>query len=128
VAVSFENRKRLLRLHGIAEELLASARAAKDDQAAKAVAAQLDVLAGEIRDVLTRSDGELAEEFERVVIDAVKQLPAADVRAAVLVGWLKAGLAAESIDAQRSENAPPRKHSIGFRIRSPITREIQPPQ
>src|SRR5687767_12150549 len=123
MAVSFDDRKRLLRLHGIADELLASARSANDEKAAGAVAAQLDVLAGEIHEVLTRSDKELAEEFDRVVIDAVKDLPEADVRAAVIAGWLKAGLAAEAADAQRSAQAAPTKHSIGFRIRSPITRE-----
>jgi hypothetical protein len=121
--ISFEARKRLLRLHGIADELLSSARVAKEQQALDAVAAELDVLAAQVHEVLETADAELAAEFQQVVVEPIGNVPEADVRAAVLAGWLKAGLAAEAIDAQRQEQAPPRKHSIGFRIRSVLTRD-----
>ena len=121
--ITFDDRKRLLRLHGIADELLSSARVAKEQQALDAVSAELDVLAAQVHEVLETADAELASEFQQVVVQPIRNVPEADVRAAVLAGWLKAGLAAEAIDAQRQEQALPRKHSIGFRIRSALTRD-----
>ena len=62
--------------------------------------------------------------FSLLVVAVGTDSPPSDVRAAVLVGWLKAGLAAETMEAQRPE-PPRRKQTIGFKIRSPITRETE---
>jgi hypothetical protein len=123
--VSWDDRKRLLRLHGIADELLASARAAQDPEAGNAIGRQLDALTSEVHEVLAANDEALADEFTRVVMADTAVSSPAPLRAAMLVGWLKAGLAAEAM------GAPPepakRKQTIGFKIRSPITREHESP-
>jgi hypothetical protein len=122
--ISWEDRKRLLRLHGVADELLASARTPHDSNASAALEAQLDAISNEILAVLAQNDEDLADEFSRLVMAVGTDSPPSDVRAAVLVGWLKAGLAAETMEAQRPE-PPRRKQTIGFKIRSPITRETE---
>lgn len=123
--VSWEDRKRLGRLHGIADELLASARSTPDRAAADAIGSQLDALMSEIQTVLATNDEGLADEFTRVVMTEAATSPA-ELRAAMLVGWLRAGLATEAMEAQREP--PKRKQTIGFKIRSPITRELESPK
>lgn len=123
--VSWDDRKRLGRLHGIADELLASARATPDPTSEEAIGSELDALMNETRAVLANNDEALAVEFARVVMGETASSSPAELRAAMLVGWLKAELAAEAMEAQREP--PRRKQTIGFKIRSPITREHESP-
>ena len=135
MALEWDDRKRLLRMHGIADELLTSARAGTGAGNAKgAFDRQLDTVAQEVHMLLLDTDGPAADEFERVVLQGGGDEPPPEVRAAALVGWLKAGLAGEALEAQqqaeetqRSAQKPVgRKQSIGFKIRSPVTREKAP--
>jgi hypothetical protein len=135
MALEWDDRKRLLRMHGIADELLTSARAGAGAAPARAALDhQLDTVAQEVHMVLLDTDGPAADEFERVVLQGAGDDSAPEVRAAALVGWLKAGLAGETMEAQqqteekqRSTQKPVgRKQSIGFKIRSPVTREKAP--
>jgi len=134
MALEWDDRKRLLRMHGIADELLTSARAGAGATPARAAFdQQLDTVAQEVHLMLLDTDGPAADEFERVVLQGAGDDSAPEVRAAALVGWLKAGLAGETMEAQqeaekqRSAQKPVgRKQSIGFKIRSPVTREKVP--
>jgi hypothetical protein len=135
VALEWDDRKRLLRMHGIADELLTSARGGSGTGAARgAFDRQLDTVAQEVHLLLLDTDGPAADEFERVVLQGAGDESPPEVRAAALVGWLKAGLAGETMEAQRqseetqrsAQKPVGRKQSIGFKIRSPVTREKVP--
>jgi hypothetical protein len=122
----WDDRKSVFRLTGIAEELLVSSRTAGDPASLEAVGRQLAPLSREIHALLAANDGALADEFERVVVRPEDALPV-DVRAAMLVGWLRASNAVEAADEERrakeemsAAHAAPRKRTIGFRLRSVI--------
>lgn len=121
---------RLLRVGGVAEELLAHARAAGGTEIEAAFADLVGALADEVQAVVGESDPLIAEEFERIVVGR-GDVPA-DLRAAALVGWLNAELAAESLTEQRtgsdSAEHPRRKQTVGFKFRSPVTREPAAPE
>ena len=121
---------RLLRVGGVAEELLAHARAGHATELEGAFADLVGALADEVQAVVSESDPFVAEEFERVVVGS-GDAPA-ELRAAALVGWLNAELAAESLTEQRagSDSAEHlrRKQTIGFKFRSPVTREHTAPE
>jgi hypothetical protein len=115
---------RLSRLGGVAEELLAHARAGVVPEREEAFADRVSAVVDEVEAVVSESDPLLADELERVVVGA-GGVPA-DLRAAALVGWLRAELAVEALIAQRNETPSDRsrrKQTIGFRFRSPVTRE-----
>ena len=121
---------RLLRVGGVAEELLAHARAGRATEIEGAFADLVAALADEVQAVVGESDTLIAEEFERVVVGS-GDAPA-ELRAAALVGWLNAELAAESLTEQRagsdSAEHPRRRQTIGFKFRSPVTREQVAPE
>jgi hypothetical protein len=123
--LSWEARTRLHRLTGMADELLTTARRTGDEE----VQRELDFLMGEVRMTLALDDPDAAAEFEHVVVGPKRGERAAEVRAAELAGWLKAALAVEAMSAQRAAQeatAPPplrRKQTLGFKLRSPITRD-----
>jgi hypothetical protein len=132
VSLAWDERKRLLRLAGVAEELLSVAEASGHEAARAGLPGQLAFLMNEVQEVLA-SDPVAAEEFERLVVRGPGAEVPTELRAAALVGWLKAELAAESIEESRDEQAasrPPsrRKQTVGFKIRSPITREQRIPE
>ena len=121
----WEATKRLLRLQGVAEELLNTARAS-GPEADEALGLQVNAVAEEVRSLLAEHDPALAEELQGRLAMASGPAVPVDVSAAVLVGWLRAGINAEALDERRAATAPPdvrRKQTIGFKIRSPITRE-----
>ena len=127
--MSWEGRARLQRLTGMADELLGVTRGGAAQ--GEPVQRELDFLMGEVHAVLALEDTATAEEFEHVVMRRSGNDLPAQVRAAELAGWLKAELAVEAAAAQRAarpaEERPQapsrRKQTIGFKIRSPITRE-----
>lgn len=121
---------KLIRLQGVAEELLASARGTSDPRVAEAVDAQLGAIVQETHTVLALSDDSLAAEFERMVRRIPAESVPPELRAAALVGWLRAELNVNTLEHQRAavmhreaEEPVRRKHTIGFKIRSPLTRE-----
>lgn len=132
MALSWESAKKLMRLQGMSEELLMSARAANDSSANRALRDALELVAHEIQVVLETGDPVLAAEFERLVVGASGDSPPAEVHGAAIAGWLRAALGVEALDEKRTAAAPPaeqprpRKQTIGFKIRSPVTREATP--
>ncbi len=130
MALPWNDRKSVYRLTGIAEELLVSSRTTGDPASLEAVGRQLAPLSREIHALLKANDGALADEFSRVVLSSEEALPV-DVRAATLVGWLRASNAVEAADEERrvqeqmseAAKASPRKKTIGFRLRSVVGRE-----
>jgi len=120
MALTWGERKRLMRLTGLAEEVLTATRMGRDEAGARAVASEVDVLMGETAALLRESDRMLADEFERVVVRADDPRPP-DVRAAALVGWLRAQVHVESLDEAREQmgmtdnGSLKRKLTVGFR-------------
>jgi hypothetical protein len=118
---------RLSRLGGVAEELLAHARVGVPADREDAFADRVTAVVDEVDAVVSATDPLLADELERI-IGRSGGVPA-DLRAAALVGWLRAELAVEALSAQRAEpqvDRSRRKQTIGFRFRSPVTREPDP--
>lgn len=127
MALSWGDAKRLARLHGIADELLRSARASTEPEIAEAVDRQLSAIGHEIVALLEATDARVAEEFHRVVLGRSGGPLPPEVRAATMAGWLKAALGTESLEEKARQNAAGeeprrRKQTIGFKIRRPITR------
>lgn len=120
MALTWGERKRLMRLTGLAEEVLTATRMGRDEAGTRAVASEVDVLMGETAALLRESDRLLADEFERVVVRADDLRPP-DVRAAALVGWLRAQVHVESLDEAREQmgmtdnGSLKRKLTVGFR-------------
>ncbi len=128
----WETTKRLLRLQGVADELLATARAGTADSP-EALAFQVDSVIGEVRSLLAEHDAALAGEFERMVaradrrVDAGRRACCGSRRLAASGAERRvAGSAARG--SRASTEARRRKQTIGFKIRSPITREQEPEQ
>lgn len=128
MSISWDGRKGLVRLAGIADELLVSSRGAQTAEVDAALSRQLSALMQEVHGFLAEDDPVITDEFDRVVLSSDESPP--ELRAAALVGWLKAALVVESLEEEREEDStlgakqsPRRKQTIGFRIRSPITRE-----
>jgi hypothetical protein len=122
MSLAWGERKRLMRLTGLADELLNSTRIPRDQAGAEALDAEIDAVVGEVHAVLRDSDSKLSDEFERIVARADEMRPP-DLRAAALAGWLRAEIHIESLDEARvqmgvSDGAPRRKLTIGFRSRS----------
>ena len=122
---------KLMRFQGIAEELLASARSSRDADLGDALDGQLAILLQETQTVLAFCDESLAAEFARVVVPESADSTPAEVQAAAFVGWLRAGLNVEALENKRetverqqaAQEPPRRKQTIGFKIRSPLTRD-----
>jgi hypothetical protein len=132
VALTIGEKLRLVRLTGIADELLTSLRARPELSADGAAQAQVASLLEEVHALLGESAPALADEFEQVVVGAAAEDAPAELRAAAAAGWLKAGLASQSFDEQAAGPAETmlgplrRKQTLGFKIRSPITRDAAP--
>jgi len=131
VPLSWNDRKHVLRMLGVAEELVASTRATGSGYTGDGLSAQLGALMQETQTLLALNDEELAREFDRLVRGWAEEAVPLELGAAALLGWLKAYVGSESYEEKRrneAQAAPPagrdRKQTIGFKIRSPITREV----
>jgi hypothetical protein len=127
VPFSWSDTKRLLRLQGVAEELLALAPTSQGHELREALDRQLGILTQEVHVLLAEANSAMADEFQRVVAMESGAVPP-EIRAAALAGWLKASIAAESLEAKAEQevaNREPRrrKHTIGFKIRPAVGRE-----
>lgn len=127
MALSWSDAKRLLRLNGLATELLTSSRSTHERDVSAGIDRQLVAVAHEVYAVLELAEPETAGEFRRMILEAqADQLPP-EVRAASMTGWLNAALATESLEQKvrqelRVEASRPRKQTLGFHIRSPVVR------
>ena len=124
MALAWGERKRLMRLSELAEELLAATRTPRQDDW-PAVAGELDALASEVRTLLSESDGRLTAEFDRIVLRPGDDRPL-DLRAASLAGWLRAEIQVENLDEARAHHGlateeSRRRLTIGFRGRSRVS-------
>jgi len=122
MSLAWGERKRLMRITGLADELLNATRIPRDQAGFQALDGEIDALMGEVHALLSDSDGKLAAEFDRMVVRSDDVRPP-DLRAAALAGWLRAEIHVESLDEARTqmgvtEGEPRRKLTIGFRARS----------
>ena len=118
---TWEQVKRIMRIHGIAEEVLVSARQ-PSRPSGDALEQQLDSIVEQLHRILLEADLELASEFEEL-LESCPPTPL-EPRAVLVVGWLKGALATELGDARARETAMPRKRTLGFKIRPrPADRE-----
>jgi hypothetical protein len=124
MGLAWGERKRLMRLTGLADELLNATRMPRDPAGAQALETELDSLVSEVQAVLQDSDARLADEFLRVVVRSEEPRPP-DLRAASLAGWLRAEVHVENLEEARaqmgvSDQEPKRRLTIGFRSRSQV--------
>jgi hypothetical protein len=130
MALSWSDAKRLVRLNGLATELLTSARSTTESDVGAGIERQLVAVAGEVHAVLAEAEPQTASEFRRMILDnQTGQLPP-EVLAASMTGWLSAALATESLEQKvrqelRVEASRPRKQTLGFYIRNPVVRAEQ---
>ena len=129
MALSWEDAKHLARLHGIADELLTSARSSREPAIDDAVDRQLHAVADEVHALLADTDPPMADEFQRIVLGNPGGPLPPEVRAASMAGWLNAALATQSLEEKArqevqatTESVRRRKQTIGFKIRAPVTR------
>ncbi len=129
--LSWDDSKHLLRMLGVAEELVASTPATSSVPSGDGFNAQLEALMQETHTHLVSDDEELAREFDRLVGCWMKESVPLELGAAALLGWLKAYAGTESyVEKQRnvaqaaSAACRDREQTIGFKIRSPITRDL----
>src|SRR6266550_4120875 len=128
MALDFEHTKRLIRLQGVADELLGAAQRADSKAEQDAVGEHVDAVMQEVLEVLTEVDSEMADEFRQTVVSGGRSSAAADPRAATLLGWLKGAVAAESLDKRVQAEAEAyaqarveRERPIGFQVIPPVT-------
>jgi len=127
MALSWSDAKRLVRLNGLATELLTSARSTTETNVSAGIDRQLVAVAQEVHAVLESAEPDTAGEFRRMILDAQPDQLPPEVRAASMTGWLNAALATESLEQKvrqelRVEASRPRKQTLGFQIRSPVVR------
>lgn len=125
MALAWGERKRLIRLTGIADELLNATRIPRDESDLEAVDNEIDAVVEEICAVLSDADATLADEFRRVVVVRADDGRPPDLRAGAVAGWLRAEIYVEELDEQRVQagkvDTPPRrKLTIGFRTKSMV--------
>ena len=122
MSLAWGERKRLMRITGLADELLNATRIPRDQSGFQALDGEIDALMGEVHALLGDSEAKLAAEFDRMVVRSDEVRPP-DLRAAALAGWLRAEIHVESLDEARTQmgvtdGEPRRKLTIGFRSRS----------
>jgi hypothetical protein len=100
VALTWGGIKRLVRLQAVAEQLAEIAREDQDPRLERGFGVRLLAgLVNETHEALRDADPDLAEEFERIVVDTTEMLSVA-VRASMLAGWLDGTVAAETLEVQ----------------------------
>ena len=80
MALAWGERKRLMRLTGLSDELLNATRIPRDQAGLEALGSELDSVVGEVRELLGDADARLAGEFDRVVARADEPRPPMSVR------------------------------------------------
>ena len=130
MSLAWGERKRLLRITGLADELLNATRIPRDAAGSQALDREIDSLMSEAHALLADSDARLASEFERIVIRSDEARPP-DLRAAALAGWLRAEIHVENLDEARAQmgvtdGGARRKLTFGFRSRTSPHSSIPP--
>jgi hypothetical protein len=119
--LAWDGQMRLLRVVGLAEAVLSAAQASSDDLARAGLGEQVNFLMSEVHAVLIESDAVAAAEFERIVMRGPEV--SAELKAAALVGWVNGELMTQARHEENASSQPRKRQTIGFKIRSPITRE-----
>jgi hypothetical protein len=101
MSLSWGGIKRLVRLQAVADEFVARAGARADGRTPEfemvSLARIVDALVEEVRQALSDSDSDLAEEFERLV-NMRSSSPA--LRARILASWLKGLIEGETLEVR----------------------------
>jgi hypothetical protein len=113
VALTWGDVKQLIRLQAVARRVAAVAHEANRNTPAvlgdRALGQVLDELADEVQGVLQGADRNLAEEFDRVVVDMMPGSWSLALRASILTGWLEGAVEAETLEVRiRVGDARPR--------------------
>jgi hypothetical protein len=113
VALTWGDVKQLIRLQAVARRVAAVAHEANRNTTPslgeRALGQVLDELADEVQGVLQDADRNLAEEFDRVVVDMTPGPWSVAVRASILTGWLEGAVEAETLEVRiRVGDARPR--------------------
>jgi len=126
VGLDLAQTKRLIRLQGVADELLGAAQRADEPAEEASVAEHLDAVMNEVLEVLQEADAEMADEFRQTVVEGGTGAGSVDPRAATLIGWLKGAVAAESLEQRMQADARAyaearieQEHPIGFQVVEP---------
>ena len=98
--LTWANIKRLSRLQGVASELADSLQRFEETSERRPVEELLENVAREVHAILTDSDLAMAEEFQRVVMDSRQGRLKAAPYAAVMAGWLKGAVEAETLEVR----------------------------
>jgi hypothetical protein len=130
MALDLEHTKRLIRLQGVADELLGAARRADTKAEQDAVGEHVDAVMQEVLEVLDDVEPGMADEFRQTVVSGGRSSAAVGPRAATLVGWLKGAVAAESLEKRMQAEAEAyaqarveHERPIGFQVVPPVTDE-----
>jgi hypothetical protein len=130
LGLDLDHTKRLIRLQGVADELLGAARRADDPAEETSVGEHLDAVMKEVLELLQEADPEMADEFRQTVVEGGTGAGSVDPRAATLIGWLKGAVAAESLEQRMQADAKAyaearieREHPIGFQVVQPRSDE-----
>lgn len=110
MALTWGDVKQLIRLQAVARGIAATAREGNREAPGslgdRTLGHVLETLAGEVRGVLRKADGKLADEFERVVVDITPTPLSLSVRASILTGWLEGAVEAETLEVQIRAGEP----------------------
>jgi hypothetical protein len=117
VSLTWGDVKQLIRLQAVAQQVAVIAqdgnRQSSAPHADRTLAHVLDELTDEVHGALRDADRNLAEEFERIVIDITAPPLSLAVRASILTGWLDGAVEAETLEVQiRVGDARPRSRKI----------------
>jgi hypothetical protein len=104
VSLTWADIKQLVRLQAVTEQFAAVAREGEEAgtwrDVGRDVGGVFQVLIDEVHGILTDADPALAEEFERIVIATSGGRLSLRARAAVLTGWLKGAVEAETMEVR----------------------------
>lgn len=117
VALEWQHTKRLMRLQGMAEELLAATQRVKGAPKLNSVSGRISDVVEQVKDMLRDVDPQLAREFEREIapdpfrrglvaaVAGAGPAAAVEAQAAALVGWLRGVVEAETFEGKMREEA-----------------------
>lgn len=104
MALTWGGIKQLVRLQALAEQFAVAAQGGEEPGAwrdsERDLGGVLQALIDEVHGVLNDADPALGEEFERIVIETPSPQLSFKARAAILTGWLKGAVEAETLEVR----------------------------
>jgi hypothetical protein len=104
VSLAWGDIKQLVRLQAVAEQFAVIAQRGEESGEWRAVgrglSGVLEALIDGVHRALSGADPGLAEEFEQIVIDTTSEQLSLNARAAILAGWLKGAVEAETLEVR----------------------------